>query len=121
MKPKLRGVGCEFAGAGRIVCASTQLQTSVRPLPIHKTFVGYSLGSSPLSSSRSPLPKQNRPPLGSFDPLVAGCATGSLRPRRPSLAGGVLGLYFYPRQKEYLKAREEEIPLEPSKIIIFCV
>ena len=32
MKPKLHWIECVFVGAGRVVCVSTKLQTSVRPL-----------------------------------------------------------------------------------------
>src|SRR5215204_1922415 len=32
LKPKLRWIECVLVGAGRVVCLSTKLQTSVRPL-----------------------------------------------------------------------------------------
>src|SRR5829696_4595426 len=63
-------VGCEFAGAGRVVCASTfSYKQASCPLPVHKYFVGPILGSSPPSSARFHLLKeQNRPLVGPNNP-----------------------------------------------------
>src|SRR5215218_3261768 len=63
-------VGCEFAGAGRVVCASTfSYKQASCPLPVHEYFVGPILGSSPPSSARFHLLKeQNRPLVGPNNP-----------------------------------------------------
>jgi hypothetical protein len=91
MKPKLRWIGCVFVGAGRVVSASTKLQTSVRPFAFEGALSIANLYSYPLPP-RFFSQEQNRPPLGSLiDPLVAGCTTGSACPYRcPHGRTGVL-------------------------------
>src|SRR5215217_8390624 len=55
-------VGCEFAGAGRIVCASTfSYKQASCPLPVHKYFVSPILASSPPSSARLAFLKETKP------------------------------------------------------------
>src|SRR5215204_2037243 len=61
-------VGCEFAGAGRVVCASTSSYKQAScPLPVHEYFVSPNLGSSLPSPSRSPFSQKTKPATG---PLV---------------------------------------------------
>src|SRR5215207_927244 len=61
-------VRCVFAGAGRVVCASTSSYKQAScPLPVHEYFVSPNLGSSLPSPSRSPFSQKTKPATG---PLV---------------------------------------------------
>ncbi len=71
---------CLFAGAGRIVCASTKLQTSVRPFAFE---IPLKLAAAPhLFPARFTVPKEKPAPIG-LTAFVAGCTIGSVCPRCP--------------------------------------
>src|SRR5215211_2444272 len=91
---KLRQVGCEFAGAGRVVCASTfSYKQASCPLPFEITSLA-NLGYSPLPLLAFPFPKNKTGHRTLLVLCVAGCTTGSLCPWYPYLRDKVLSLYL---------------------------
>src|SRR5215213_2222955 len=112
-------VGCEFAGAGRVVCASTSSYKQAScPLPVHEYFVSPNLGSSLPSPSRSPFSQKTKP--ATLDPLVlcvAGCTTGSLCPWYPYLRDKVLSLYLKARALSFLAKKHNKAK---GQSLCFC-
>jgi hypothetical protein len=103
MKLKLRCIGCEFAGAGRLVCVSTKLQTSVRPLALVSSFLTNPRSSPPLPFS-SPFPKNKTGQRSGFAPSLDGCTTGSVCPigthlRRTEFFASTAGLLLFPNKR----------------------
>src|SRR5215212_8040661 len=61
---------------------------------LHRVLLFHDL--SPPSPARSPFPKDKNRPLWTYRSLAAGCTTGSVRPRYPSLRDEVLSLCTEP-------------------------
>src|SRR5829696_5204188 len=64
-------------------CGAAYSKTSVQPLPCDSSVA--ILGKSPPSPYRSPYSKRQNTPLDLLVLCVAGCATSSICPKRPSL------------------------------------
>ena len=80
---------------GRAPCDSIQEDQASGPFSRARSSLA-NLVAFPPSPARSPFPKDKTRPLWTNRSLAAGCTTGSVRPRYPSLRDEVLSLCTEP-------------------------